>query len=128
MKLEQLLAAWHGGLVVSCQAEAGSPLAHPSIIAALAQTAERNGAVGVRIAGPANIRAAREVVAVPVLGIEKIKQEGSEVYITPTYQTAVGVVESGADMVALDATMRPRPNGEMLPRLSRPFIGNRIGR
>lgn len=117
MKLEKVLAAWRGGLIVSCQAEAGSPLAHPAIIAALAQTAERNGAVGVRLDGSANIRAVRKVVTVSILGIEKIKQEDFDVYITPTYEAAARVVASGADVIALDATMRPRPNGETLPKI-----------
>ncbi|MBA3441729.1 MAG: N-acetylmannosamine-6-phosphate 2-epimerase [Pyrinomonadaceae bacterium] len=117
MKLEQVLAAWRGGIIVSCQAEAGSPLAHPAIIAALAQTAERNGAVGVRIDGPGNIHAVREVVTVPVLGIEKTTHKDSDVYITPTYEAAARVVASGADVIALDATSRPRPNGETLPKI-----------
>lgn len=117
MKLEQVLAAWQGGLIVSCQAEAGSPLDHPSIIKALAQTAERNGAVGVRIDNPANISHVRKVVSVPILGIEKIKHEDSDVYITPTYEAAARVAGSGADVVALDATMRSRPNDETLPKI-----------
>lgn len=119
MKLEGVLAAWRGGLIVSCQAEAGSPLAHPAIIAALAQAAERNGAVGVRIDGPANIRAVREAVTAPVLGIEKVKYEDSDVYITPTYEAAARVAAGGADVVALDATMRTRPNGETLAEIVR---------
>lgn len=117
MKLEELRAAWRDGLVVSCQAEAGSPLARPVIIAALAQAAERNGAVGVRIDGLANIRAVREVVTVPILGIEKVKYEDSDVYITPTHEAAARVAAGGADVVALDATMRTRPNGETLSEI-----------
>ena len=112
MRLEKVLAAWQGGLIVSCQAAADSPLAHPDIIAALALTAERNGAVGVRIDGPANIRAVREIVTIPILGIEKITQTGYDVYITPTYESAERIVRNGADVIALDGTARPRPNGE----------------
>lgn len=112
MKLEKVLAAWRGGLIVSCQAAAHSPLARPDIIAALALTAEQNGAVGVRIDGPAKIRAVREVVTIPILGIEKLTHEGYDVYITPTYQSAERIVASGADLIALDGTARPRPYGE----------------
>lgn len=117
MKLEHVLAAWQGGLIVSCQAEAGSPLDHPLIIRALAQTAEQNGAVGVRIDNPANISPVRQVVTIPILGIEKIKHEDSDVYITPTYEAASRVAASGADVIALDATRRSRPNGETLPSI-----------
>jgi N-acylglucosamine-6-phosphate 2-epimerase len=117
MKLEELIAFWRGGLIVSCQAEAGSPLARPDIIAAMALAAERNGAVGVRVDGPININAVREVVSIPILGIEKVKYMDSEVYITPTYESAARVIASGADCVALDATARLRPNGEVLHRI-----------
>lgn len=114
MKTEELLAAWRGGLIVSCQAASDSPLARPDIIAALALTAERNGAVGVRIDHPINIRAVRAEVTVPILGIEKILDDDFDVYITPTYASAARVRASGADVIALDGTMRPRPNGETL--------------
>lgn len=116
MKADEVLAMWRGGLIVSCQA-ANSPLARPDIIAALALVAEQNGAVGVRIDGPANIGAVRERVSVPVLGIEKLTSEDSDVYITPTYDSARRVAKSGAHVVALDATFRPRPGGENFGRI-----------
>jgi len=115
MELKEIITAWQGGLVVSCQAAADSALARPDIIAALALTAARNGAVGVRIDGAENIVAVRGVgVNVPVIGIEKQLNEGSEVYITPTYDSAARVAGSGADVIALDATGRARPGGEKL--------------
>ncbi|HVF88193.1 MAG TPA: N-acetylmannosamine-6-phosphate 2-epimerase [Pyrinomonadaceae bacterium] len=115
MKLEEIIAAWQGGLIVSCQAAADSPLARPDIIAALALAAARNGAVGVRIDGAENIVAVRGAgVNVPIVGIEKQLSEGSGVYITPTYDSAARIAGSGADVVALDATERERPGGEKL--------------
>ena len=115
MELEEIIAAWQGGLIVSCQAAADSPLARPDIIAALALTAACNGAVGVRIDGAENIVAVRGAgLNVPVIGIEKQLSEGSEVYITPTYDSAARVAASGADVIALDATWRERPGGEKL--------------
>lgn len=112
--MNKIIENWRGGLIVSCQAPAGSPLAEPEIIAALAQTAEQNGAVGVRIDSPANIRAVKERVSVPVLGIYKIVTEHSEVYITPDFAAADAVNKAGADVIALDATARVRPSGERL--------------
>ncbi|MBA2646336.1 MAG: N-acetylmannosamine-6-phosphate 2-epimerase [Pyrinomonadaceae bacterium] len=118
MELKEIITAWQGGLVVSCQAAADSPLARPDIIAALALTAARNGAVGVRIDGAENIVAVRGAgVNVPVIGIEKQLSEGSEVYITPTYDSAARVAGSGADVIALDATGRARPGGEKLSEI-----------
>jgi len=106
-----------GGLIVSCQAPEGSPLNDPRVISAMALAAERNGAVGVRINGPANIRATRELVSIPIIGIEKVVSPGSAVYITPTFEVAERLRASGADIIAIDGTGRPRPNGERIEDL-----------
>lgn len=106
--------SWQGGLIVSCQASADSPLAEPPMIAALALAAERNGAVAVRIDGAANIAAVHERVSIPILGIEKLRADALEVYITPTYQSAARVAGAGADVLAIDGTPRTRPNRELL--------------
>jgi N-acylglucosamine-6-phosphate 2-epimerase len=115
--MNAILEKLRGGLIVSCQAPAGSPLARPEIIAALAETAEQNGAVGLRIDSPEHVRAVKERTSVPVLGIYKIVTGSSEVYITPTFDAAKQIIAAGADLVALDATPRPRPNGESCERI-----------
>lgn len=112
--MNKIAENWRGGLIVSCQAPANSPLARPEIIAALAETAEQNGAVGVRIDSPEHIRAVKQIVRVPVLGIYKIISIASEVYITPTFESAKEIAEAGADVIALDATLRQRPENERL--------------
>lgn len=117
MILEEILFMLRGGLIVSCQARAGSPLARPEMIAALALTAELNGAVGVRIDGPDNLRAVCSRVSVPVIGIEKLMCKDSDVYITPTYASAARVAGSGAHVIALDATQRPRLGGETVKEI-----------
>jgi N-acylglucosamine-6-phosphate 2-epimerase len=101
-----------GGLIVSCQAPPGSPLREPSHLAALAAAAERGGAVAIRAEGVASIRAIRAAVRVPIIGLRKREVAGSPVYITPEVHDAVEVAEAGADVIALDATLRPRPGGE----------------
>lgn len=117
MKTNNIFENWRGGLIVSCQAPANSPLAKPEIIAAFAETAEQNGAVGVRIDTPAHICAVKKAVAVPVLGIYKIIRGESEVYITPTFDSAREISDAGADIIAVDATLRARPHGEKLEDL-----------
>jgi N-acylglucosamine-6-phosphate 2-epimerase len=107
-----LLAAIRHGLIVSCQAAAGSPLDAPEYIAAMAMSAERGGAVGLRIDDPVNVSAVRAVTALPVIGIYKQHRPDSDVYITPTFESARTVIAAGADIVALDATPRTRPDGE----------------
>jgi N-acylglucosamine-6-phosphate 2-epimerase len=116
-KIENLKSKIQNGLIVSCQASANSPLAKPEIIAAFAETAVQNGAVGVRIDSPDNIRTVKKIVNVPIIGIYKIVTETSEVYITPTFDSARQVAEAGADIIAIDATFRSRPNDENLAEL-----------
>jgi len=112
--MNKIIENWRGGLIVSCQAPANSPLARPEIIAAFAETAQLNGAVGVRIDSPEHISAVKKIIELPILGIYKIVADKSEVYITPTFESARRIAEAGADVIALDATRRARPNGETL--------------
>lgn len=116
-KVESLKSQIEGGLIVSCQAPANSPLAKPEIIAAFAETAEQNGAVGVRIDSPAHIEAVKKQVKLPILGIYKIVSPESDVYITPTFEAARQTALAGADIIALDATLRARPDNENLPEI-----------
>jgi N-acylglucosamine-6-phosphate 2-epimerase len=107
-----VVASIEGGVIVSCQAAAGSPLDHPSMIAALAQSAALGGARGFRVDGPDNVAAVRAVSGLPIIGIRKVDRAGFEIRITPTLADALRVVDAGATIVALDATARPRPGGE----------------
>jgi N-acylglucosamine-6-phosphate 2-epimerase len=109
-----VLEALRGGLVVSVQAPAGSPLADPAHIAAMARAAALGGAAGIRAV---EVAAVKEAVALPLIGLRKRRVEGSEVYITPTLEDARAVAAAGADIVAVDATLRPRPDGVSLASL-----------
>lgn len=107
-----------GRLIVSCQALPEEPLHGPIFMAAMAKAAALGGAGGIRANGEADIAAIREVVALPILGIRKRKIAGTEIYITPEFADAQAVVRAGADLVALDGTIRQRPQTEpSLPRL-----------
>ena len=117
--MNKIIENWRGGLIVSCQAPANSPLARPEIIAAFAETAELNGAVGVRIDSPRHILSVKQAVKLPILGIYKIVSDSSEVYITPTFDAAKQIADAGADVIAIDATLRPRPHGENLTEIVR---------
>jgi len=106
-----------GGLIVSCQARAGHPFHDSRVIAAMAKAAEAGGAVGVRINGETDISAVRQVVITPIIGLHKVWMPESPVYITPTFEDASVIAEAGADIIALDATARPRPGGQKLKDL-----------
>jgi N-acylglucosamine-6-phosphate 2-epimerase len=94
-----------GTLVVSCQAYPGNPLDTPAAMALMAQAAEAGGAGAIRANGPADIAAIRAVTNLPIIGIHKLGDPAG-VFITPTYDAAAGVVAAGADLVALDGTLR----------------------
>ncbi len=83
----------------------------PATIALLAQCAARNGAVGVRIEGAANIAATAAAVNIPIVGIVKRRHPGFEPYITATVAEIDEVAGAGAGIVAFDATLRLHPGG-----------------
>lgn len=107
--LQRFVRATAGGLVVSCQALPKEPLHGPEFMAAMARAAVLGGARAVRINGPVDVAAVRAAVDVPVVGLWKDGHEG--VYITPTVRHALAVAAAGADVVAIDATGRPRGDG-----------------
>lgn len=117
MDFENVLKTLQGGLIVSCQAPAASPLHDPEVIAAIAEASVLQGAVGVRIDSPAHIKAVRQRVSAPIIGLWKQVYEESDVYITPQFHHAQAVADAGADIIAIDATLRHRPGGETLAEL-----------
>ncbi len=102
------------GLIVSCQAPTDSPLHHPEAIAAMAQASINQGAVAVRIDTPSHIQALRQRITQPIIGLWGRQIPGFEVYITPRFSDAEAIAQAGADIIAVDATVRKRPGGETL--------------
>ncbi|MCK8462885.1 putative N-acetylmannosamine-6-phosphate 2-epimerase [Aliiroseovarius sp. S1339] len=98
-----------GGLVVSCQPVDDGPMDRPEIVAAMAAAAVAGGANGLRIEGVDNLVAVRQVVSVPIIGILKRDLDDSPVRITPYLADVKALAEAGADIIAYDATDRPRP-------------------
>ena len=108
-----LSATWRGKLIVSCQAQAGSALCEPSIMARIARSVVDAGAAGIRAEGPENVAAICQAVQVPIIGIAKLLHTDGRVLITPTFESARALVEAGASAVALDCTARGRRWGAM---------------
>nr|WP_246385353.1 N-acetylmannosamine-6-phosphate 2-epimerase [Armatimonas rosea] len=100
-------------MIVSCQALEGEPLFGSEIMAKLARAAKLGGAVGIRANTPVDIAAIKaEVPELPLFGLWKVVVPGfDEVYITPRLREAVAVAEAGAEIIAIDATLRPHPEG-----------------
>ena len=105
-----------GGLIVSVQAESDSVLNTPEAIALLARCAAANGAAALRIEGAARIAAVRAALPdTPLIGIVKRVHAGFDPYITSTHEEIEAVGQAGADLVAFDATARPRAGGLSVP-------------
>lgn len=119
MENRKLLERLKGKLIVSCQARVGWPMYGPEIMAAFAVAAQQGGAAGIRATGPENIARIREKVDLPIIGINKQFSDDYDVYITPTYQSAVDILEVGIEIIAIDATPRPRPGGERVEDILR---------
>jgi N-acylglucosamine-6-phosphate 2-epimerase len=103
-----VLERLRGGLVVSCQPVRGGPMDRPDIVAAMAQAAIAGGAAGVRVEGLADLRAVRAALDAPIIALVKRDDPTTAVKITPRVADAAALLEAGADIVAYDATARPR--------------------
>lgn len=109
-----------GKTIISVQAYQDTPLYGPVYMKAMAESVLMGGAEGLRACWPQDIRAIRQVTDKPIVGIYKDFDGGDPldtVFITPTLERAVEVVEAGADILALDCTIRPSRNLEALKRL-----------
>lgn len=106
-----------GKLVISCQALPGEPLHSPMIMGRMAIAAKNAGAAGIRAQGVADIIEIKQVTGLPVIGIIKRNYPDSEVFITATKKEVQELLATDCEVIALDATIRPRPNGELLQDL-----------
>jgi putative N-acetylmannosamine-6-phosphate epimerase len=98
-----------GRLIVSVQPVIGGPLDRPDIVARFALAAIDGGAAGLRIQGREDIAAVRAATALPIIGLVKHRYGAVASWITGTSETIDTVADAGADIVAIDATDRPRP-------------------
>lgn len=119
MSVHPLIKSLKASLIVSVQAYPGEPLRTPETMAQMSRACELGGAAAIRCQGISDIAAIKGRVEVPVIGLWKDGHEG--VYITPTLRHARACVAAGADIVAVDATDRHRPDGKLLEDTVRPL-------
>ncbi len=96
-------------IIISSQAVAGSVLRDPEILAKLAQEAISGGADGIRAAGSETISAIRKITDLPIIGLIKTERQGFKPRISCTTAEIATIADAGADVVAIDATNRTRP-------------------
>jgi len=97
-----------GRLIVSAQAEGESPFNNPQDVAKFAVSAETGGAAAIRSEGKAKVQAIVEAVEVPVIGLIKSYFEDGTVRITGRWSDIDDLLQTGCDMIAVDATFRER--------------------
>jgi len=112
--MDARLTALAGGLIASCQPVRGGVFDDPTSVVRFAQAALAGGAVGLRVEGLADVRAVRAMLdatgsRVPLIGLVKRIVPATDVFITPELRDVVELRAAGADIVAFDATDRPRP-------------------
>lgn len=115
--MKMILNNIKGGLIVSCQALDYEPLYGSSIMERMALAAFQGGAAGIRANTFEDIVAIKSRIDLPVIGIVKRDYEDSSIYITATIKEVREVATAGAEIVALDCTLRKRPKGENLEEL-----------
>lgn len=106
-----------GGLIVSCQGLDNEPMHSSFIMGRFALAAHEGGAVGIRANTTSDIHEIKNNVSLPIIGIIKRDYSDSEIYITPTMKEIDELMAEGVDIIAIDATLRDRPNGEKLEEI-----------
>ena len=113
MTKKEFLDAIHGQMIISCQAVEGEPLyvEEKSIMYLMARAAKQAGTPSIRTSSIRDVVAIKEETELPVIGLVKIQYPGYEGYITPTMKEVDDLTAAGADVVALDCTLRKRGDG-----------------
>ena len=121
MGKEEILNILRGRLIVSCQALPGEPLylENDTIIPLMARAAKQAGACAIRTNGVRDVIAIKEETNLPVIGLIKKSYDGYEQYITFTMDEVDQLVEAGADIIALDCTLRKRKDGRTVEEFKR---------
>lgn len=114
---QKILACLKGQLIVSCQALKDEPLHSSMIMGRMALAAKMGGAAGIRSNTVEDITEIKKQVDLPVIGIIKADYDDSEIYITPTMREIESLLQSPAEIIAMDATARKRPGGVSVEEL-----------
>ncbi|BDF58127.1 putative N-acetylmannosamine-6-phosphate 2-epimerase [Christensenellaceae bacterium] len=116
---KEILESFKNGLIVSCQVQKDDPIYSEEMVVKMAEAAKWAGAVGIRANTPEQIRAIKDKVDLPMIGLYKIWHDNTDVFITPTLEAAAQVWEAGAEIIAMDCTNQinhlGKPAYELLP-------------
>lgn len=104
--MRDLTAELEYSLIVSCQPVRGGYLDSSEIVLATARAVIGAGAAAVRVEGVRDLRAVVECVPRPVIGLIKRDVPASDAFITATWADFEAVLDTGAHIVAVEATAR----------------------
>ena len=100
-------------IIISVQAMPNEPLYKEECLIAMMQSVVNGGAKALRLAGSRDVKNAKKFFDIPIIGLtkpNKLPENWKEVvYITPTLKEVNELIEANADIIATDATNRPRP-------------------
>lgn len=117
-------------IIVSVQAMPSEPLYKEECINAMMQSAVTGGASGLRVAGVRDVKNAKKLFDIPVIGITKPNELPPNwkevVYITPNVKDAQDLIEAGADIIAFDGTSRPHTESNLEEIISTIKKSNRL--
>jgi N-acylglucosamine-6-phosphate 2-epimerase len=117
-RLQKFIKQVEKQLIVSCQALPDEALFGSDIMARMAISVARGGARAIRANTPVDVKAIRQVVELPIIGLYKENLPGYELIITPTLKHALEIAAAGADIIAIDCTSRPHPEGNLADMIS----------
>lgn len=111
---KDIIESLRGELIVSCQALEHEPLYNPdfSLMPYMAKAALMAGAKGIRANSARDVLAIKEAFpTVPLIGLIKKQYGEYPQFITVSMAEIDALVDAGADIIALDCTLRARYDG-----------------
>lgn len=100
-------------VIISVQAMPDEPLYKEEALTAMMQSVVNGGAKALRLAGARDVKNAKKLFDIPIIGLtkpDKLPVNWKEiVYITPSLKEVKELIDANADIIAADATQRPRP-------------------
>jgi glucokinase-like ROK family protein len=109
----KLIEKWRKKFLVSCQAADGDIFYGPDLMMRFAVAAQEGGAAGIRANGAEDIRAIRKAIDLPLIGINKTPLPEGGWLITGSFEEACHLVEAGADIIAMDCSVRGQRRGAL---------------